>query len=80
MDNLYREAWQQLSADRQALAEIEREATPVLVFGQWQTSRLATAGLNPSEIEFRDRFGQPLAGSKQRFLHAVQQGLWTDTP
>jgi hypothetical protein len=78
MDNLYREAWQQLSADREALAEIEREATPVLVFGQWQTSRFATAGLNPSEIEFRDRLGQALAGSKQRFLHWPADGQLTE--
>jgi hypothetical protein len=78
MDNLYREAWQQLNTDRQALAEIDREATPVLVFGQWQTSRFATAGLNPSEIEFRDRLGQPLAGSKQRFLHWPDDGQLTE--
>lgn len=78
MDNLYREAWQQLSIDRQVLTEIERAAMPVLFFGQWQTSRVVTAGLNPSEIEFRDRRGQPLLGSAQRFLHWPEDGQLTE--
>jgi hypothetical protein len=69
MRDLYRAAWAQLAHDRATLAELEPEATPVLAFGQWRGSRVVTAGLNPSEIEFRASDGSPLTGDRQRFLH-----------
>lgn len=67
--DLYVEAWERLRIDRAVCAEIDGEATPVVVFGQWQTARVVTAGLNPSEAEFRDKTGVPLQAERQRFLH-----------
>jgi hypothetical protein len=46
-----------------------RCATPILAFGRWETARIATAGLNPSEREFMDEFGQELQPPQRRFLH-----------
>lgn len=46
-----------------------RCATPILAFGRWETARIATAGLNPSEREFLDGFGQELQPPQRRFLH-----------
>lgn len=69
MRDLYVEAWQRLALDREQCADIEPECTPVLVFGRWQKSRVATVGLNPSEDEFRDKHREPLRDSQQRFLH-----------
>jgi hypothetical protein len=77
MDDLYAEAWQRLALDREQCADIERECTPVLAFGRWQSSRVATVGLNPSENEFRGEDGQPLSGARQRFLHWPEDGLLT---
>src|SRR5262245_46623940 len=74
MRDLYRAAWVQLAHDRATLAELEPEATPVLAFRQWRSSRVVTAGLNPSEIEFRASDGSPLTGDRQRFLHWPSDG------
>jgi hypothetical protein len=76
-ERLYREAWARLALDRTALADVELEGTPVLAFGRWQTSRVVTAGLNPSEIEFRADGGKPLAEPRQRFLHWPADGALT---
>jgi hypothetical protein len=75
IDELYQEAWHELARARRSIEAIERECTPVLVFGQWRTSWLATAGLNPSEMEFRDQGRLPLASEQQRFLHWPDDGL-----
>lgn len=70
---------------RAACSEIDRECTPVLAFGQWRSARIVTAGLNPSEDEFRDKTqlvnGKkiPLEGKRQRFLHWPKDGLLTET-
>ena len=74
MQNLYIRAWERLREERHHLSDIDREATPVLFFGRWDAARVATAGLNPSEDEFRaktstDAHKAPLRGAQQRFLH-----------
>ena len=45
---------------------IIRGSTPVIAFGNAQTSRVATLGLNPSKLEFLDRDGTELTGAKRR--------------
>lgn len=42
-------------------------ASPVLAFGDPSTSRIATLGLNPSNLEFVDRNGRELHGQERRF-------------
>src|SRR5262249_40230717 len=46
--------------------------------GQWRSSRVVTAGLNPSEIEFRASGGSPLMDGQQRFLHWPADGALTE--
>jgi hypothetical protein len=70
MRRLYRRAWKELASLRAGCREIEPLSTPVLAFGRWKTAEVVTAGLNPSEIEFREpRNLRPLTGDKQRFIH-----------
>ena len=74
MQELYGQAWERLRHDREQCPDIDPEATPVLFFGRWDTARVATAGLNPSEDEFRaktpkGRCKPALRGDQQRFLH-----------
>lgn len=54
-------------------------ASPVLAFGNPIDSQVATLGLNPSNLEFVDRFGCPLHAPNHRFeslatLNAVNWG------
>lgn len=81
---LYGDAWEDLRKLRTTCTEVDNECTPVLAFGQWRTARLFTAGLNPSEDEFRDKHQldpngekSPLKGKHQRFLHWPKEGLLT---
>lgn len=74
MNEVYKSAWERLAIDRERCADIDPECTPVLAFGDWQTARIVTAGLNPSEDEFwtkpiRKVGRQPLRNGQQRFLH-----------
>jgi hypothetical protein len=74
MLDLYRTTWERLRIDRERCPDIDPECTPVLVFGNWRSARIATAGLNPSEDEFwtKPTFTaerQPLRDMRQRFLH-----------
>lgn len=41
-------------------------STPVISFGNAQTGRVATLGLNPSSREFRDKSGRELSGPQRR--------------
>ena len=41
-------------------------STPVVAFGNARRARVATLGLNPSKLEFRDSQGRELRGSKRR--------------
>lgn len=83
-ESLYAQAWEELRELRKSCPEVDREATPILAFGQWSTARVVTAGLNPSEDEFRDKsqvgpdgLKTPLKGTRQRFLHWPKAGLLT---
>lgn len=76
MRTLYETAWGELRTLRASYSDIEREGTPILAFGRFETARVITAGLNPSEDEFRDSkrlladgSKEVLRGSRQRFLH-----------
>ncbi len=77
MQSLYNKSWDQLKSDRSQFKEdIDQEATPILVFGQFKSARIVTVGLNPSEREFRES-SKPLKGDKQRFLHWPRDGQLT---
>jgi hypothetical protein len=49
-------------------------STPVVAFGNPETARVATLGLNPSRQEFLDTKGNPLVGADQRFETLVSIG------
>src|SRR6478672_1446603 len=71
---LYAQAWADLARLRgtpAAAAWLLPEATPVLAYGAWQTARIATAALNPSEDEFQTRETprRALPPERQRLLH-----------
>lgn len=53
-------------------------ASPVLAFGDPINSRVATLGLNPSNLEFVDRHGRELKAPYHRFesLSSLQVGSW----
>lgn len=55
-------------------------AAPVLMFGQLSRSRVATLGLNPSNLEFVDRHGDQLDDIQRRFHSLSSLGLrhWND--
>ena len=46
---------------------IVRGSCPVPVFGNLSKSKIATLGINPSNLEFEDRTGKELKGEKRRF-------------
>ena len=48
-------------------------STPVVAFGDARVAKVATLGLNPSHLEFRDRGGQELVGCFRRL--ATHQSL-----
>ncbi|MDO8769438.1 MAG: hypothetical protein Q7K57_12185 [Burkholderiaceae bacterium] len=56
-------------------------AAPVLMFGQLSCSRVATLGLNPSNLEFVDRYGVELDDDRRRFHSLSSLGLlhWNST-
>jgi len=55
-------------------------AAPVTSFGNPQTAKIATLGLNPSDREFTDSNGKELIGTKRRFHTLNSLGLekWGD--
>lgn len=55
-------------------------ACPVICFGDYKNSDLATIGINPSNLEFVDRYGNELENEKRRFHTLNSLGLesWTD--
>jgi hypothetical protein len=57
-----------------------RWGAPVLSFGDLSEARVATLGLNPSNLEFVDRFGDELHGTARRFHTLASLGLrtWAD--
>ena len=69
LKKLYRLCWDELKKIKKNHPDLlDKEATPVLVFGNFSRAKLITAGLNPSKNEFREN-GSPLKPGKRRFLH-----------
>jgi hypothetical protein len=81
-DALYADAWAELArlrADPRIGPWLLPEATPVLAYGAWQTARVVTAALNPSEDEFQTRGPRRMAlpPEQRRLLHWPADGLLT---
>lgn len=53
---------------------------PIPSFGNISTARIATLGLNPSNVEFLDNEGKELVGPRRRFhtLHSLAIDFWDD--
>src|SRR5205823_3078275 len=51
------------------------QSTPVVAFGDFFHSQVATLGLNPSRQEFVDRSGSLLVGNRQRFESLTSLGV-----
>lgn len=47
---------------------VVRQSTPIVAFGQFDSARVASIGINPSHQEFLDRKGELLQGQAARFL------------
>lgn len=60
-------------------AEVIRWGAPVPSFGDSDTARIATLGLNPSNREFVDDNGLELTGEQRRFhtLRSLQLSCWS---
>ena len=54
---------------------VVRGSTPVVAFGNCQSARAATLGLNPSRIEFVDERGVLLKGQKRRLATHESLGM-----
>lgn len=50
-------------------------STPVVAFGNARTATVATLGLNPSRVEFLDRYGRELVGVDRRLATHRSLGL-----
>ncbi len=79
---LYVETWTTLARLRAAPPTADwlvPESTPILAFGAWQTARVVTAALNPSEDEFLtpERPRRPLPPDARRLLHWPADGQLT---
>lgn len=59
---------------------IVRWGSPIISFGNLETARVATLGLNPSNREFVDKMGNELNGSERRFhsLRSLNINDWND--
>ena len=55
-------------------------ASPVLSFGDIKRSKVATVGLNPSNLEFIDKYGSEINGPLRRFHTLKSLGIssWND--
>ncbi len=55
-------------------------ASPVPYFGKIARARVATVGINPSNLEFVDATGSPLVGSRRRLetLDSLRLSAWRD--
>jgi len=64
--------------DQKINAELfDINCAPVLYFGNIRNAKVATIGLNPSNVEFYDRKGLELEGSKRRFPSLKSLNLQT---
>lgn len=61
-------------------SSVIRWGAPILSFGDPSSASVATLGLNPSNREFVDAFGNELQGEKRRFhtLRSLGLGSWSD--
>lgn len=61
-------------------SEVIAEGAPVISFGNFSNSKIATLGLNPSDKEFYDSMGNELNGVERRFhtLNSLNLTSWND--
>jgi len=61
-------------------SQVVRWASPVPYFGKIASARVATVGINPSNLEFVNTLGQPLAESDRRLetLDSLQLSEWKE--
>ena len=57
--------------------DVVNGSTPVVAFGNFQTARIATLGINPSNLEFLDGKGNLLSEEKQRLATLPSIGATT---
>jgi hypothetical protein len=69
-----------LDSSRISSTGVIRWGAPVPSFGDLSASKVATLGLNPSNLEFVDKFGEELQGPSRRFHTLASLGLrtWAD--
>jgi hypothetical protein len=55
-------------------------SSPVVAFGDPYTAKVATLGLNPSNLEFHDASNKELSGPRRRFetLNSLQLSTWDE--
>lgn len=56
-------------------AHVVPSSTPVVAFGDARIARVATLGLNPSRVEFNDKAGVLLTGTKRRLATHASLGV-----
>lgn len=71
---------ERLSDPKLLKADVIEWGCPIMSFGNISTSKIATLGLNPSNREFVDEFGNELKGDKRRFHTLDSLGLkqWSE--
>jgi hypothetical protein len=54
--------------------------SPIISFGDFRKAKIATLGLNPSNLEFMDAYGNELNGFKRRFqtLNSLDLESWSN--
>jgi hypothetical protein len=54
-------------------------ASPVIYFGNLANSKIATVGINPSNLEFQTKKGEEITGQKRRFhtLKSLELSSWS---
>jgi len=67
-------------ASRALPAEVVSWASPVPYFGNISSARIATVGINPSNLEFVDGAGKPLVGTARRLetLDSLSLAAWQE--
>lgn len=72
---------ERLDANELAGTCVDRRWAPIPYFGDFAGSLVATVGINPSNLEFEDRFGRELKGRDRRFLTmtSLETARWSDS-
>jgi len=78
--NILRSVIERMSVSELVSSGIFLEGAPVLSFGNIEKAKIATVGLNPSNLEFFDDNGNELDGSKRRFctLKSLNISHWSE--